>query len=236
MEICRQVLQSRTCERCAERGFISKKTTANKLSAAVAAAWIIVVSIYSMAAGQVVTVEPAKPRWGDQIKITYNPQAPGAKFRVDQEVSVRVSQSVIGASAPIEQRIKLVITGNMLMGETRVKENANHLQLNFIRSQGESDAGARQVLMVHRADGQPAHGAWLARANPKNYREAVTAELELYPDNYDAYFVKWRMASYAEPANLREIIETDIKQVAPKIQGEPASWLEALSFGYLQLK
>jgi thiol-disulfide isomerase/thioredoxin len=34
--------------------------------------------------GQVVTTEPAKPKWGDTLKITYDPRVPGAAFTLDQ--------------------------------------------------------------------------------------------------------------------------------------------------------
>ncbi|MBO0726357.1 MAG: TlpA family protein disulfide reductase, partial [Blastocatellia bacterium] len=64
----------------------------------------------------------------------------------------------------------------------------------------------------------------------------VANELALYPDDYGAYVVKWRMASFIDREKLKEIIETDIKDVNQKMIGEPLAWLRALSFGYLMLK
>jgi hypothetical protein len=46
--------------------------------------------------GQVVTTEPAKPKWGETLKINYDPKSPGAAFMLDQEVRVTVFQSIIG--------------------------------------------------------------------------------------------------------------------------------------------
>lgn len=205
----------------------------NRPIASFTAVMISFAAFSSFTFAQVATTEPAKPRWGETLKITYNPQAPGAKFTLDQEVKVSVYQAVSGAS---EQTITLVKSGNVLTGEIKVEANAGNIQLLFSRASGEYDPGARRTIPVYRADGQRARGSWLAEADSKSYREAAANELALYPDNYGAYRMKWWMASMVDRAGVNEMIRADIKEAGPKVEGEPPAWLEALSFGYLQLK
>ncbi|MGH9840500.1 MAG: redoxin domain-containing protein [Blastocatellia bacterium] len=208
----------------------------NSLIASFAAATISFAAFSSIALGQVVTTEPARPRWGETLKISYNPQAPGAKFTLDQEVKVTVYQAVSGASEPIEQTIILARNGAVLTGEVKVEAEVGNIQLLFSRSSGESDSGARRMIAIYRADGQRVRGSWLAEANSKNYREAAANELALYPDNYGAFRMKWWWASMVDQAGVKEMIQADINEAGPKVEGEPAAWLQALSFGYLQLK
>jgi len=54
--------------------------------------------------GQVVTTEPAKPKWGDTLKITYDPKSPGAAFKLGQEVGVTVFQAISGAEVELTLR------------------------------------------------------------------------------------------------------------------------------------
>jgi peroxiredoxin len=185
--------------------------------------------------GQVVTTEPAKPKWGDTLKITYNPQSPGAAFTLDQEVRLTVYQAITGTDEPRTQTVTMTRSGTVLTCEIKVEADVSNIQLSFFRPPEKYDSKARQMLMVYRSDGQPARGAWLTQAMSSNYREAVENELALYPDNYGAYVVKWRAASFIEREKVREIIEADIKEVGQKITGEPLAWLRALSFGYLTL-
>ena len=210
----------------------------NRLIASLAALTISFAAYSTIAIGQVVTTEPAKPKWGETLKITYHPEATGAKFTPDQVVTVRVYQSIIGAGEPSEQTITLVKSGNVLTAEVKVEPNVSNIQLGFSRPTGEYDPRAQKILPIYRSDGQPARGAHLAmaQANSKDYREEVANELALYPDNYGAYLVKWRMASLVDQAKIKGMIQADIDEVGPKIEGEPASWLQALAFGYLQLK
>ncbi|HKQ78984.1 MAG TPA: TlpA disulfide reductase family protein [Blastocatellia bacterium] len=210
----------------------------NRMIASLTALTISFTATITIAIGQVVTTEPTKPKWGETLKITYNPEAPGAKFTPDQVVKVRVYQSISGAGEPSEQTITLVKSENVLTAEVKVEPNVGNLQLGFSRPTGEFDPRAQKILPVYRTDGQPARGAHLAlaSANPKNYREEVANELALYPDNYGAYRTKWWLGSMVDQKNIKEVIQADINEVAPKIEGEPASWLYALTFGYLQLK
>ncbi len=210
----------------------------NRLITSLAALTISYTTYTTIAIGQVVTTEPAKPKWGETLKITYHPEAAGAKFTPDQVVNVRVFQSISGASEPSEQTITLVKSGDVLTAEVKVEPNVGNIQLNFSRPTGEYDPRGQKMLPVYRTDGQPARGAHLAiaHANPKNYREEVANELAVYPDNYGAYRTKWSLGSLVDQKNIKGVIQADIDEVTPKIEGEPASWLQALAFGYLQLK
>jgi len=186
--------------------------------------------------GQAVTTEPARPKWGDTLKITYDPKAPGAAFTLDQEVRVTVYQVISGTDEPKEQTVTMTRSGSVLICEIKVEADVGNIQISFFRPPDKYDSKSRQTLMVYRSDGQPARGAWLTQAMSKDYREAVANELALYPDNYGAYATKWRAASFIDREKVKEIIEADIKEVSQKITGEPLAWLRALVFGFLALK
>ncbi|MBO0726518.1 MAG: hypothetical protein J2P52_13015, partial [Blastocatellia bacterium] len=131
--------------------------------------------------GQVVTTEPAKPKWGDTLKITYNPQSPGASFTLDQEVRVTVYQAIAGTDEPKSQTVTMARSGNVLNCEVKIEADVGDIQLIFFHPPEKYDSKARQMLMVYRSDGQPARGAWLTQGMSRNYQEAVANELALYP-------------------------------------------------------
>src|SRR5262245_51737973 len=178
----------------------------NRLIASFAALTISLTAYSTIASGQVVTTEPARPKWGETLKITYHPEAPDAKFTLEQVVNVRVYQAVVGAAEPSEQTVTLAKNGNALTCEVKVEPNVSNIQLGFSRPTGEYDPRGQKILPVYRTDGQPARGTHLALAqtNTKNYREEVANELALYPDNYGAYLVKWQIASLVDQAKMKE--------------------------------
>src|SRR5262245_54408547 len=106
--------------------------------------------------GQVVTTEPAKPKWGDTMKITYDPKAPGAAFTLDQEVRVTVYQVFAGTDEPKEQTVTMTRSGSVLACEIKVEADVGNIQISFFGPPDKYDLKSHQMLTVYRSDGQPA--------------------------------------------------------------------------------
>jgi hypothetical protein len=58
-----------------------------------------------------------------------------------------------------------------------------------------SDNKATLRAPVYRADGQPARGGRLLKANKENYQRLFDEEMQDYPENYAVYRTKWFYAS-----------------------------------------
>lgn len=186
--------------------------------------------------GQVLKVEPEKPKWGDKLKITYDPNAPGAAFTLDENplaLSVHLfREDGLGFRPKMAPMIK---ADKMLVCEVTVEVDFVGVRLTVVQ-QGKRDEKSRRMLMVYREDGQPVKGAHLPSAQEnKGYQEWIDKELALYPDNYNAYRAKWAAVRKFDRPKLRAVIESDIDQVGTKVKGEPLDWLITLVYGHLWL-
>jgi thiol-disulfide isomerase/thioredoxin len=188
--------------------------------------------------GQISSVEPAQPRWGQTMAVTYNPSAPGAKFTADDEVYVALRLSFPGYGEYMSARMTKV--GGLLKAEFPVKENLSGVAAHFVapggggRDGGGWDEGAYTTAMVYRADGKPARGALAGKINARRYREFFEQEIALYPDNYSAYRAKWGTAALIESDGAVGQIRGDLGKLG-HANPETAELLCALSFGQLML-
>ena len=188
------------------------------------------------ATAQTVRLAPEKPAWGATLRIFYDPAAPGALFRPEDEVRVNVYQMRDDQSAAREDRLLLRKEGTALVAEVEIAKGVGHVQLTFFRPPNEYDNRARRSVMIYRSDGQPARGANLSQANSRDYLAWIERELALYPDNYLAYRTKWRMAQAGDPAGAAEMVRADLAAAAPLVRGEPLAWLQAQAYGHLVLR
>ncbi len=197
-----------------------------------------VVCLTATTFGQVLKVEPEKPKWGDKLKITYDPSAPGATFTGGQNLHVLVGQitpdNLFARSIGL-QNVAMMKVGKMLTCEVEIRNNVSSVSLVLVQGRTR-DRKSRQRLMVYGPNGQPVKDAFLSQASgKKTYQEWIDKELVLYPDNYRAYYVKWQTAHSVDLANFKNIIEADINHLAYRVKGEPLDWLFSLAVGYLYL-
>src|SRR5262245_59252632 len=186
---------------------------------------------------QVSRIEPLQPRWGQTVTITYDASAAGAKFTADDKVYVAMRLSFPGYGENASAR--MTKTGKLFKAEFLVKENLSYIAAHFISpgagwSDGGWDEAAYTTLMVYRADGKPARGAYAGRINSRRYRELFEQEIALYPDNYSAYRAKWSTAALVESDGGAGLIKNDVGKLSRE-SGATAEMLSALSYGRLML-
>ena len=145
--------------------------------------------------GPVVTIEPAEPRAGDAVTITYHAQAPGAALREAEAVTwVPGPGSDLGAKPAAMKR-----DGTAWTHTFTVDSSASYGSFYF-RAGSQEDANSRQHwdLFVHDGEGVPVEGAYLRRAltlrgrvdDPGQLRammaEAYRDELAAHPESFVA--------------------------------------------------
>jgi peroxiredoxin/tetratricopeptide (TPR) repeat protein len=185
---------------------------------------------------QVTAINPAQPRWGQTLTITYDTAAAGAKFTTDDDVYVALRLSFPGHSENASAR--MTKTGKLFKVEFPIKESLANIAAHFIAPRGSNDGGwdeaAYTTAMIYRADGKPARGAYAGRINARRYRELFDQEIALYPDNYSAYRSKWSAAALIESDGAVGLIKNELGTLS-RVSNETAELLSALSFGYLTL-
>ncbi len=195
--------------------------------------WIggCVVLLAANSFAQVARLTSEQPRWGQTLTITYDTQAPGAKFSAADEVYVCAKLSF--AEHNENAAARMVKAGGQFKYELKVKENLASIALHFITMSGGWDEQAYTTALVFRPDGQAARGAYASKIQSGRYQEYFKQETALYPDNYSAYCAKWATAALMEEGKVGGIISADLKRLsrAP----ETDELLYALSCGYLLL-
>src|SRR5215510_11171183 len=85
--------------------------------------------------------------------------------------------------------------GEIYQHEFKVPADLSYINFSF-RSVNALDTEVKVETMIYRADGNPVRNAYLGklrseRARWGSYKELSEQELELYPDNYAAYVLRW---------------------------------------------
>jgi peroxiredoxin/tetratricopeptide (TPR) repeat protein len=185
---------------------------------------------------QISSIEPAQPRWGQNLTIIYNTAATGAKFTPDDEVFVTLRLSFPGYGENVFARMSR--SGSQFKAEFPVRENLAFIAAQFIAPGGGNDGGwddaAYTTAMIYRADGKPARGAVAGKINARRYRELFDQEIALYPDNYSAYRAKWSTAALIESDGGAGQVRADLGKLS-RAHPETAELLCALSYGQLAL-
>jgi peroxiredoxin len=187
------------------------------------------------AAGQVMTIEPQPPRWGDKLVVTYDTSADGAQILPSQRA--RLVAFVYAGDDARQQPFELERQGALRIGRIPIEDGMSYLRLYLVTPNG-FDRQHTAETMVLRRDGRPArgaHAATLFAAGPERYLEIFEKEMALYPDNYAAYREKWFAAKAFDPQGGREIIEADLARLSDEIDGRPVGWMYAQAFGLMSL-
>ncbi len=195
--------------------------------------WLIFVGLgvlwTNSAQAQVSRLEPAQPRWGQALVITYDSAMQGAKFSAVDEV-----YGYVRLTFPdhVEHfALRMTKAGKQHRAEFKVKDNVAEIGVHFITLGGGWDEWAYTTAGVCRSDGQLARGALVSKISSNRYLEFFKQETALYPDNYSAYRMKWETAALIDARKAAGEINADIRSLSRKPVS--AELLYALSFGYL---
>lgn len=183
----------------------------------------------TVAQAQVSSLQPAQPRWGQTLAITYDSAAGGAKFSAADEIYACVKFSFPDHN----ENLAALMTkaGQQHHAELKLKDGVAEVAVHFITLSGGWDERAYTTSAAYRADGQPARGSLLGKISSTRYLEFFKQETSLYPDNYSAYRMKWKTASLLDESKAARTINDDLKRLSRL--PENAELLYALSFGYL---
>lgn len=190
---------------------------------------ILLLLLTAVAQAQVSSLQPAQPRWGQTVTVVYDSAAQGAKFSAADEVYACVRLTF---PSHVENfALRMAKTGKLHRSELKLKDNVSEVGVHFITLGGGWDEWAYTTAAAYRNDGQPARGAFVSRISSGRYLEFFKREIELYPDNYSAYRMKWEVAALIDAKKAAGEISADIKRLSRL--PESAELLYALSFGYL---
>ena len=182
---------------------------------------LIVMSLavqFLYAQDQVATMNPAKPKVGDEIAITYNAVLKAAVLRDAKEISAEVL--LVKASGEMPQLIELPMKKEGSAWKTTFKltdEKARMLLLRFTSGDQKDDNGEKSwETMVYGSNGNPLEGAYLMRASMMRsgsyidfkvtkdadaFKKELAMERELYPENYGALSLQWSMMMREAPGD-----------------------------------
>jgi thiol-disulfide isomerase/thioredoxin len=194
----------------------------------------IVLFLSDSAYSQIARVEPAQPRWGQTVTIIYDPKAEGAKFKPTDEVYLNLYLGYYDAAQTVFAKMNKA--GEQFKYELALKENLSNLQCFFYTMADGSDNKATLRAPVYHADGQPARGVRLLKANKENYQRLFDEEMQAYPENYAVYRTKWFYASRLDRSHITEIVTADLEKLHREVKTESPGLLYALSYGHLLLK
>ena len=185
---------------------------------------------------QVAKITLEKSKWGDMLRVTYDPTTELAKLLPGDEIYT--VYFVYFADASEKRWGKMHKDGKILKYEMSVKEDMAFLTFYFI-TLDDWDREATVSTMVYRRDSVPARGAYRHKMTSpfltENYLEFFQKELEFYPDNYAAYREKWFIQGAFDTDNLTEIVKQDIAMLRKQPKDEPVDFLYSLSYGYMLL-
>jgi thiol-disulfide isomerase/thioredoxin len=180
---------------------------------------------------QVAAIAPAQPKWGETLRVTYDPSAPGAQLR----------QAPAWASLTIyfEDQSSRSVAGTMsntddhrLRFETTVPEGACLIEIAFVTPH-DYDAAAGATVVIARPDGKVARNAydhlmWKHTGDADRYFQQ---EIALYPDNWAAYRHRWFLSTGGKEKEIATIRE-DLAKMDSQAQGAQTGveWLYAMSY------
>ncbi len=184
---------------------------------------------------QVATITPERPKWGDTLRVSYNPAAPGAQLKLTDPVWATVT--IYFEDDSVKRLPNLMrISENGLLSETQVPEGACFFRVAFVTAH-DYDAKATVTMLVTKASGEPARNAyrrmmWEHEADADRY---FREEIRYYPDNFAAYRNRWFIAGMASKSEELAVIRADLDKIAGNSQPESPEWLYAMSYAHLRL-
>ncbi len=175
------------------------------------------------------TIDPRQPRWGQTVTVSYDPAS--SKAKLDPATNVHL---VVELIFPEETRFRSYLmqrVGSIIEARFEIPARLSAMRLHFVTLDGGWDQSAFLSAMISRADGKPARGASQSRIPGGDYAEYFKQELDLYPDNYSAYRLKWSLALDIEGEKAGRLIASDLAKLE-RIRTRTPELLAVLSFGH----
>ena len=181
---------------------------------------------------QVAATAPAQPKWGETLRVTYDPSATGAQLR--QAAPIWASLTIY-----FEDQSSRNVAGTMrsaedhrLHFEATVPEGACVIEIAFVTPH-DYDSAAGATVVIARRDGKVARNAydhlmWKHTGDADRYFQQ---EIELYPDNWAAYRHHWFLSTGGKEKEI-----ATIRSDLPKMDSyahDPRNrveWLYAMSY------
>lgn len=184
--------------------------------------------------GQIAQLFPEQPKWGDTVRVTYDPAADGAAFLPGDELYV--IYHVFHEKGADQRWMKMEKTGAVFSCGIPVEKGTAFLGVYFIDKEN-WDKRAILSSMIYREDGLPARGAnqEMMTHAAKEYQDYFQKERELYPDNYAVFREKWFLQGALDKENLLPSLEQDMEILKNEVTEETDEWLFTVSYGLLLL-
>jgi peroxiredoxin len=181
-------------------------------------------------------ISPEKPKWGESLTVTYDPNTKGAKFLPGDAIYVYYTLQFPEFSKT--GWAKMDVENGLFKCAVTIPQGASYIYLSFLTMHGD-DPNAYLRKMCFRQDGVPAEGAWQAQigsdSSGTEYMDAFIEERRLYPDNYSVYRNKWWADANFKKDDLKAIVNREIGALIKREIKESSGLLGALSSGYLFL-
>ena len=182
---------------------------------------------------QIAKLTPEQPKWGDTIRVTYDPNAEGASFLPGDELYAVYH---ISCEKGVDQKwLKMKKTGERFLSEIPIEEGMAFLSIYFITLEN-WDRKAILSAKIDRKEGVPARGAnqqMMLSSSPDKYLDYFQKERELYPENFAVFRDKWFLQGAFDKANLMENVKKDIAFLEKRLPNPSDELLYSLSYGYL---
>jgi peroxiredoxin len=184
---------------------------------------------------QIAKMTPEQPKWGDTVRVTYDPNADGASFLPGDDVYAVFH--IFLEDGTDQKWIELQKTGEVFFGEIPVEKGMAYLNIYFITLEN-WDQKASLSATVDRKERVPARGAnqqMMISSSPEEYLDYFKKERDLYPDNLAVFRDKWFFQSAVDKANLLATVEKDMDVLKKRLSKPTVELLYSLSYGHLLL-
>jgi peroxiredoxin len=184
--------------------------------------------------GQIAQITPEQPKWGDTIRVTYDPRAEGAAFLPGDDVYAICH--IYLEDGVVQNWTKMEKTGDVFSCEIPVKEGMAYLNIYFITLEN-WDRKADLSEAICRKEGVLARGAnqQMMLSSSDEYMDFFEKERELYPDNFAVFRDKWFIQGAFDKANLVSTVEKDMDDLEKRLSQPSVELLYSLSYGHLLL-
>jgi peroxiredoxin/tetratricopeptide (TPR) repeat protein len=197
--------------------------------------WLVLLVAPLIGQGKIASITPELPKWGDTIRVTYNPHAEGAAFFPGDDVYAifhfRLENGVD------QDWIEMTKADGLFVCEMPLEEGMAYLDIYFITLE-KWDNKALLSAMISRENGIPARGAnqhKMVSSSPDEYMDYFRKERELYPDNFAVFRAKLFIQGAFDKANLLSSVEKDMVDLEKHLSEPSDELLYSLSYGYLLL-
>jgi thiol-disulfide isomerase/thioredoxin len=190
---------------------------------------LLTVSVHSQDA---VTINPEKPIVGDTVTIVYNPNAPTAKLRSKQLVSLTLlpyARPSVRTAVTFARMYDMQFENNIWLTKLVLTDSTTPFFKYFFSSSigdsSETDSRDEFQILLHDRNGVPLPNALLCKyfalaafnhPDIDSLREIELAEeISVHPTNYRAYYVRW--SNQLKMSSDRVSTSTLIRQTADSI-------------------